>query len=104
MLTTHQKYHFDPAQLRDWYHDQGLSVRQIGALTGASFKTIQRHLVDAGIPRRVPSCNPPPSNSNPVTEQEVAAWKAAFDADPDLGLEGAAAQFGRAPSTINRHL
>jgi DNA-binding CsgD family transcriptional regulator len=97
---TQHRVSLDPADLRRWYHDEGLSTRQIAARIGVGNKTVQRHLIAAGIDRREPSCNPVPDPGTRFSRDERVAIHEAFDA----WLEGVAAQYGRTPKAIRMTL
>jgi hypothetical protein len=96
----------DMDQIAKWYHEDGLSLRQIGRLTGADFKTVERRMRAVGIPRRPPGHTGPvprgERNRKParITPEEAAEIQAAFDADPYFTFDEGAERFGRANSTI----
>lgn len=90
------RYDLDADQIRVWYAE-GASIREISRRLGVSFKTAQRHMVAAGIPRREPGGG----NRNPVSDEEAAAIRSAFETG--AVTQDIARQFGRCLTTVKQH-
>jgi transposase len=98
---TATKYVLDMGQVSAWY-EAGDSIRAIGRRTGIPYKTIQRHMVTAGIERR------PPGPVIPIHQVQARRSTAAerqqaraLLEDGSL-LEDVADRLGRSPDSIRR--
>lgn len=89
----------DMDQVAKWYAS-GLSLRDIAARTGVGAKTVHRHMVNAGVPRREPGWNPPPSAQRRVTPEETQAIRTAIAEGGRA--ETVARQFRRSEATIQK--
>lgn len=83
-------------QIRRWYLDDQMSIRDIGVRVGASVTTVWRHMEAAGIPRRPGGA----AVTEAVPPEEDAAIRAALAAGEEIG--DIAERLGRSRGTISR--